>query len=84
VVVRVLKDQGAYVQVLQFVHGVIAQLADTGASAELALALFLDSAISASDVACLELIAYEFFEQVGPVRGTGEGFGGAQGWVGWW
>lgn len=45
-------------------HGVIAQLAEPGATAEMALALYLEAALAASDVANLELMAYEFFEQV--------------------
>ena len=52
-----------HVQVLQFVHGCAAQLAEAGESAEMALQLFLTAAHSASEHARLELIAYEFFEQ---------------------
>lgn len=52
-------------QVLQFAHGCAAQLAEAGESAEMALQLFLTAAHSASEYARLELIAYEFFEQVG-------------------
>lgn len=48
-------------------HGVIAQLAEPGATAEMALALYLEAALAASDVADLELMAYEFFEQVLPL-----------------
>ena len=53
-------------QVLQFVHGVAAQLSDTGipGTAEMALQLFLTAAHSSSEVAGQELITYEFFEQV--------------------
>ena len=51
-------------QVLQFAHGCAAQLAEAGESAEMALQLFLTAAHSASEHARLELIAYEFFEQV--------------------
>lgn len=52
-------------QVLQFVHGITAQLAEAGAAAEMALQLFLAAAQAASDEAHLDVIAYEFFEQVG-------------------
>ena len=47
-------------------HGVAAQLVDTGgsATAEMALQLFLTAAQSAASIARLELIAYELFEQV--------------------
>ncbi|KAK9808922.1 hypothetical protein WJX72_006449 [[Myrmecia] bisecta] len=48
--------------VLQFTHGLIAALAAVP-MAETALQLFLAAAYSASEVARLELIAYEFFEQ---------------------
>ena len=48
---------------LQFVHGVAAQLAEAGDRPEVALQLFLAGAQCASEVARLELIAYEFFEQ---------------------
>ena len=50
-------------QVLQWIHGVAAQLAEVPA-AEIALQLYLQAAHAASEVARLELIAYEFFEQV--------------------
>lgn len=50
-------------QVLQFVHGIVAPLADVPV-AELALQIYLQAAYSASEVACLEMIAYEFMEQV--------------------
>lgn len=50
-------------QVLQFVHGIVAPLADVPA-AELALHIYLQAAYSASEVAHLEMIAYEFLEQV--------------------
>lgn len=53
-------------QVLQFVHGVAAQLAEAGDRPEVALQLFLAGAQCASEVARLELIAYEFFEQARP------------------
>lgn len=53
----------ALVQVLQFVHGIVAPLADVPV-AELALQLYLQAAYSASEVARLEMIAYEFMEQV--------------------
>ncbi len=55
-------------QVLQFAHGCAAQLAEAGESAEMALQLFLTAAHSASEHARLELIAYEFFEQVPATR----------------
>jgi len=58
----------ARAQVLQFVHGVAAQLGEAGDRPEAALQLFLAGAQSASEVARLELIAYEFFEQA---RGSG-------------
>lgn len=51
------------VQVLQFVHGIVAPLADVPV-AELALQIYLQAAYSASEVAHLEMIAYEFLEQV--------------------
>ena len=53
-------------QVLQFVHGVAAQLSDIGVpgSAEMGLQLFLTATHSSSEIAGLELITYEFFEQV--------------------
>ena len=51
------------VQVLQFVHGIVAPLADVPV-AELALQIYLQAAYSASEVAHLEMIAYEFMEQV--------------------
>jgi hypothetical protein len=50
-------------QVLQFVHGIVAPLADVPV-AELALQIYLQAAYSASEVAHLEMIAYEFMEQV--------------------
>ena len=50
-------------QVLQFVHGIVAPLADVPV-AELALQIYLQAAYSASEVAHLEMIAYEFLEQV--------------------
>lgn len=50
-------------QVLQFVHGIVAPLADVPV-AELALQLYLQAAHSASEVARLEMITYEFMEQV--------------------
>ena len=50
-------------QVLQFVHGIVAPLADVPV-AELALQIYLQAAYSASEVARLEMIAYEFMEQV--------------------
>lgn len=50
-------------QVLQFVHGIVAPLADVPV-AELALQIYLQAAFSASEVARLEMIAYEFMEQV--------------------
>ena len=53
----------ALVQVLQFVHGIVAPLADVPV-AELALQIYLQAAHSASEVARLEMIAYEFMEQV--------------------
>ena len=53
-------------QVLQFVHGCAAQLAEAGEAAEMALQLFLSAAHAASEHARLELIAYEFFEQARP------------------
>ncbi len=49
-------------QVLQFVHGIVAPLADVPV-AELALQIYLQAAYSASEVAHLEMIAYEFMEQ---------------------
>ena len=49
-------------QVLQFVHGIVAPLADVPV-AELALQVYLQAAYSASEVAHLEMIAYEFMEQ---------------------
>ena len=52
-------------QVLQFVHGIVAPLADVPV-AELALQIYLQAAHSASEVARLEMIAYEFMEQVPP------------------
>ncbi|KAL3144750.1 hypothetical protein ABBQ38_001871 [Trebouxia sp. C0009 RCD-2024] len=48
--------------VLQFVHGIVAPLADVPV-AELALQLYLQAAHSASEVARLEMITYEFMEQ---------------------
>ena len=51
---------------MQFVHGVAAQLAEAGDRPEVALQLFLAGAQCASEVARLELIAYEFFEQARP------------------
>lgn len=48
---------------LQFVHGIVAPLADVPV-AELALQIYLQAAYSASEVARLEMIAYEFLEQV--------------------
>lgn len=56
-------DKPGAVQVLQWIHGVAAQLAEVPA-AEIALQLYLQAAHAASEVARLELIAYEFFEQV--------------------
>ncbi|KAK9832171.1 hypothetical protein WJX74_001409 [Apatococcus lobatus] len=56
------KADGACKTVLQWIHGVAAQLAEVPA-AEIALQLYLQAAHAASEVACLELIAYEFFEQ---------------------
>ena len=53
----------AKLQVLQWIHGVAAQLAEVPAP-EIALQLYLQAAHAASEVARLELIAYEFFEQV--------------------
>lgn len=53
-----------HAQVLQFVHQCAAQLAEAGDSAEMALQLFLTAAQSASGHARLDIIAYEFFEQV--------------------
>jgi hypothetical protein len=61
-------DSARPAQVLQFVHGVAAQLGEAGDRPETALQLFLAGAQSASEVARLELIAYEFFEQA---RGGG-------------
>ena len=52
-------------QVLQFVHGIVAPLVDVPV-AELALQIYLQAAYSASEVAHLEMIAYEFMEQVQP------------------
>ncbi|DBA95664.1 hypothetical protein WJX82_011441 [Trebouxia sp. C0006] len=68
--VRVLKkrqDSGNAAEtscktVLQFVHGIVAPLADVPV-AELALQIYLQAAYSASEVAHLEMIAYEFMEQ---------------------
>jgi Vacuolar protein sorting-associated protein 35 len=51
--------------VLQFVHGIGAELAELAQEAEMALQLFLTAAHCASEEAHLEMIAYEFFEQVG-------------------
>ena len=50
-------------QVLQFVHGVVALLAEVP-MAEVALQLFLQAAYAASEVAHKETLAYELFEQV--------------------
>ena len=50
-------------QVLQFVHGVVALLAEVPL-AEVALQLFLQAAYAASEVAYKETLAYEMFEQV--------------------
>ncbi len=44
-------------------HGIVAPLADVPV-AELALQIYLQAAYSASEVAHLEMIAYEFMEQV--------------------
>ena len=57
-------------QVLQFVHGVAAQLSEleVGGAPEMALQLFLTATPASSEVAGLELITYEFFEQVGTQR----------------
>ena len=44
-------------------HGIVAPLADVPV-AELALQIYLQAAFSASEVARLEMIAYEFMEQV--------------------
>jgi hypothetical protein len=60
----ILKERLWHAQVLQFVHQCAAQLAEAGENAEMALQLFLTAAQSASEHARLELIAYEFFEQV--------------------
>eukprot|EP00891_Asterochloris_glomerata_P001826 jgi/Astpho2/1826/e_gw1.00038.20.1_t len=49
-------------QVLQFVHGVVALLAEVP-MAEVALQLFLQAAYAASEVAHRETLAYELFEQ---------------------
>ena len=49
---------------LQFVHRVIGVLAEVPGCAEQALQMFLTGALAASEEACLEIIAYEFFEQV--------------------
>ncbi len=51
-------------QVLQFLHGVIAALAEVPSCAEQALQMFLTGAMAASEEARLEIIAYEFVEQV--------------------
>ena len=59
-------------QVLQFAHGVIAALAEVPGCAEQALQMFLTGALAASEEARLEIIAYEFVEQV---RGTTLGLG---------
>ena len=55
-------------QILQFVHGVAAQLSEleVGGAPEMALQLFLTATPASSEVAGLELITYEFFEQVRP------------------
>ena len=53
----------ARLQVLQFVHGVVALLAEVP-MAEVALQLFLQAAYAASEVAHKETLAYELFEQV--------------------
>ncbi len=74
---------------LQFVHGVAAQLGEAGDRPEAALQLFLAGAQSASEVARLELIAYEFFEQArgsgapvaGPAAGADVLTAEAAGWV---
>jgi len=50
--------------VLQFLHGLIAALAEVPGCAEQALQMFLTGALAASDEARLEIIAYEFVEQV--------------------
>lgn len=50
-------------QVLQFVHGVVALLAAVP-MAEVALQLFLQAAYTASQLVHRETLAYEFFEQV--------------------
>jgi hypothetical protein len=49
--------------VLQFAHRVIGVLAEVPGCAEQALQMFLTGALAASEEACLEIIAYEFFEQ---------------------
>ena len=53
-------------QVLQFVHGIAVMHGDLGVpgSAEMALQLFLTATPASSEVAGLELITYDFFEQV--------------------
>ncbi len=53
-------------QVLQFVHGVAANLSEleVPGAAEMALQLFLTATPASSEVAGLELITYDFFEQV--------------------
>jgi hypothetical protein len=50
------------------VHGVAAQLSEleVAGAAEMALQLFLTATTASSEVAGLELITYEFFEQVPP------------------
>lgn len=52
------------VQVLQFTHGVLVDLADVPGRAHAALGLLLAAATAASQEARMQLIAYEFFEQV--------------------
>ena len=52
-------------QVLQFVHGVAANLGELEmpGAAEMALQLFLTATPASSEAAGLELITYDFFEQ---------------------
>jgi hypothetical protein len=51
------------VQVLQFAHGALCDLADVPGRANAALGLLLAAATAASQEARQQLIAYEFFEQ---------------------
>lgn len=51
-------------QVLQFLHAVLVELADLPGETQAALGMLLVAAVAASQEARSELLAYDFFEQV--------------------